>query len=472
MNIARSATKIFGSGIAKKALGFLALAYFARELTPTQLGIFFLFQTLMRVVAIPTDFGIKSALKKRISEGANQAEILTTGVLLKAALLAVFALVVTVFRGPINRYLGADLAMLLIVVVAVSEFGQTAISVLTGELRVGATASIQVAQQAAWVVVGAGLVSMGYGVYGLVYGLIASFVVMLLFGAYRASLSFGTPSLEHARSLFDFSRYSFVSRVSGYVYNWMDVAVIGLLLSQAAVSPYEIAWRISGVTVLLGSALTTTIYPQMSEWHSKGMTDRIESLIQKTMTPALFFVIPSFFGIMLFSREILTIVFSEQYSSAWLVLIILAFENMFQPIHMIIGRALLAIDHPELAARASVLSAVLNLVLNFALVWQFGIVGAAIATITASLFNSALHVIYLSRYISVRFPFREVGWCVVAALGMTAVLLAGLTMITVDTLPELLVMVLVGAVVYVGIALVFRPIRTTVSTQFNQVVGH
>jgi O-antigen/teichoic acid export membrane protein len=210
----------------------------------------------------------------------------------------------------------------------------------------------------------------------------------------------------------------------------------------------------------------------MSEWHSEGATERIEALIPKVLTPALFFVIPSFFGIVLFSREILGIVFSPQYTGAWLVLIILAFENMFQPIHMILGRALLAIDHPGLAARASVFSMILNLVLNFALVWQFGIVGAAVATITASSFNGFLHAVYLSRYLSIRLPFREIGWCVFAALGMTAVLLTGLTMITVNTFPELLVMVAIGAVAYIGIALVYPPIRTTVSAQFSRIVGY
>jgi O-antigen/teichoic acid export membrane protein len=471
MDIARSATRIFGSNVTKKALGFLALAYFARELTPTQLGIFFLFQTLMKVVAIPTDFGIRSALKKRISEGSNRNEILTTGVLLKIALLAVFALVATVFRGPINQYLGADLAMWFIVVVVVSEFGRLVISVLMGELRVGDTASIQVAQQATWVVVGAALVSMGYGVYGLVYGLIASFVTMFLSGAYRVSLSFGTPSLDHARSLFDFSRYSFVSRVGGYVYNWMDVALIGLLLSQAAVAPYEIAWRVSSTVLLLSSALTTTIYPQMSEWHSEGRTERIEALIPKVLTPALFFVIPSFFGIVVFSRDILGIVFSQQYASAWLVLVILASEEIFQAFHMIIGRALLAIDHPELAARASVVATVINLILNVVLISYFGIIGAAVATVAASLLNDALHAVYLSRFLSLRFPFREVGWCVFASFCMVAILLWGRTVITVDTLPELVVMVVIGAVAYIGIALLFRPIRTTVSTQLSRVVG-
>lgn len=462
MDLTRSSLKIFGSKVASAVISFAGITFFARELGASQLGSFFLFQALLGILAIPADFGIRGAVEKRISEGEDPDAVLTTAVLLKFLPLAVIVVGIVLFQGPINEYVGTPIALYLAVALVLQEFAHLMVFVLRGELRVGETALIQLSRQAIWVGVGTAFVLSDGGVRGLVIGLLAGFCMTLLWGAYKMSTGVSTPTKRQARSLVDYSKYNFISSVGGYFYNWMDVVIIGLFLTQADVGAYEITWRVTAVVMLFSQSIATTIFPQVSEWDAAEATERIEQLLPRVLTPTLLFVIPAFFGSILFSQEILSLVFGAEYAGAWLVLIILMGEKLLQAPHAVLGRSLQGIDRPDLAARAGIVAMALNLVLNVVLVWQFGIVGAAVATTVSFAANTFLHGRYLSRFVAIRIPSREIGWCVVASLGMALVLVLARSAIVVDTLAQLAVVVLLGVVAYSAFVLLFRPFRVRV----------
>ena len=462
MDLTRSSLKIFGSKVASAIVSFAGITFFARELAASQLGSFFLFQALLGVLAIPADFGIRGAVEKRISEGKDADAVFTTAILLKLLPLALFVSGIVLLQGVINEYVGASVALFLALALVLQEFSQLGVFVLRGELRVGETALLQFARQAVWVGVGAAFVLSDGGVRGLIVGLLAGFGVILLWGAYKASVGIAAPTVTHARSLVDYSKYNFISSIGGYFYSWMDVAIIGLFLTQADVGAYEVAWRITAVVMLFSQSIATTIFPQVSEWDAADATDRIERLIPRILTPALFFVIPAFFGAVLFSKEILTLLFGTEYAGAWLVLIILMSEKLLQAPHIILGRSLQGVDQPDLAARAGVVAVALNLLLNLVLVWSFGIAGAAIATAISFAVNTLLHAKYLSRFIAIQIPYREIGWCVVASLGMTLVLILARSAVIVDTIPKLVIVVLLGVVVYGSLIIISPTLRSRI----------
>jgi O-antigen/teichoic acid export membrane protein len=471
MNIARSSIRVFAARAASSLIVFLGITYFARELGASQMGVFFLFQALLGMIAIPADFGINSGVTKRLSEGESPRSIISTAILLKGLLLLPFIAGIVLFRGPINEYLGANLALLLVLALVLQESAKLTIQVLKGELRVGATAGPLFSRKLVYVGVGAILVFMDAGVRGIIYGLFAGFVVMLAWGAWKSSTAPGSPSIKHARSLFDYSKYAFVSSIGGYFYSWMDVAIIGFFLTQADVGVYEIAWRVTAVVMLFSGSIATTIFPQVSQWNADNATERIESLLSDAIAPALFVAIPAFFGTVIFSKEILGLVFGAEYAAGWFVLIILMGEKVIQSVHLILGRSLQGIDQPDLAAKAGVISMVLNLLLNVILTFEYGIIGAAVATALSFIVNSILHASYLSRFVSIRVPYGQIGGCVTASFGMVVVLYIVESVIAIDSLPVLLLIVGFGVAVYTGFALIIPQSREVIVDNVRRAVG-
>ncbi|SEH45500.1 Membrane protein involved in the export of O-antigen and teichoic acid [Halopenitus malekzadehii] len=470
MNLTRSAIKVFTAKGASSLIGFLGIAFFARELASDQMGSLFLFQALLGIIAIPANFGINNAVTKRFSEGESPESILSTAILLKGLLLLPFVAGIVLFQGAINNYLGDDLALLLIPALILQESAKLTIQVLKGELRVGETAAPSFFRSLVYICVGAILVWSGRGVRGIIYGLFAGFVVMLVWGMWKSSTTVGLPSLGHARSLFNYSKYAFISSVGGYFYSWVDIAIIGLFLAQSDVGVYEIAWRVTAVVMLFSSSIATTIFPQVSQWDAEGVTKRIESLLPEAIAVALFIAIPAFFGVVLFSRDILGLTFGTEYTAASLVLIILTGEKVIQSIHVILGRSLQAIDRPDLAAKAGVISISLNLVLNVVLVLSYGIVGAAVATAFSFIINSILHAYYLSKFVSIRIPYIRIGGCVAASFGMAIVLYIVESAIQISSLPMLLLTIGFGITVYVGFALIIPPSRGVILDNMRRAV--
>lgn len=466
MNIARATLKVFAAKAGASFLAFLGITIFVRQLPQAEMGVFFLFQSLIGILSIPSDLGIRDALEKRISEGQADRSVYTTALLLKIILLLAISIGLIAFKGPINQYLGGDYTWYLVIAVIVQEIFLFNLKVLNSELRVGETGILRFSRTFLWVVIAEVLILYGEGVVGLIYGLVVSFAIVALWAWLKQSTTVGLPSIEKARSLFEFSKYSSILKVGGSLYSWTDILLIGFFLSQSHVAIYEIAWRVSLIVLLLSDAIGTTIFPQISQWDAHKDFKSIENIIHKALLPSLLFTIPAVFGVAVLSQEILSLVFGAEYTTGWLILIILMINTVVQAVHTVVGQVLPAMDRPDMAAKATVVSAAANTVLNVVLIWQFGILGAAVATVAASALGGYITINYVYSLVSVQIPYQEISWCFFASGVMALALLTIQTRLQIDTLPVLLAVIVIGVVIYGSIVLTVPKIRN----QLKQIV--
>jgi len=471
MNIARSSTQLFVANVTSTVLSLAGFVFFARRLGAAGFGVVVLFQSLVNVITFVTDLGFGTAVQKRISEGEDAPTLFASALVAKIALFAVTAVVLLAVGDVVDGYVGLDVTLLLLVGIALNSLGSVMVNVLRGELRVGATAVLGATTSFFRVVVGGALVLAGFGPLGVIYGLLAGFAVKLLWGNYRRSTSVGRPSLAHIRSLFEFAKYDFFGGVGSYVFSWLDVLIIGVLLSQSAVGTYEVAWRVAGVTLILTTAVKTAVLPQVSEWHASGEVDRIEQLLNDILTPAVFLVVPAIAGVALLARPILRLVFGLEYVDGAAVLVVLTSMKLISAVHLVMVPCLLGIDRPDLNARATIVAVVINLVLNVGFILQFGIFGAAVATAVALAVNLAVTTRYLSRFVTIRVPYWNVGWFVVAALAMAVVVHSVRTVHAVNTVPRLVAVVTLGVVVYVGVVLLSRQLRAQIISGVHETLS-
>lgn len=466
MNITDSSTKIFLSEMMISAVVFVGITVFARELGPASIGIFFLFQAVLNVLTTASDLGSGMAVEKRISEGRNPSSILTAGLLIRISTLLLIVSGILLLRDPVNQYIGADFALYLAAAVVFAGLGEFAISVLQGELRVGETAVLNLIRDLSWVGIGLVLVFFGFDTEGLVYGLVIGVVAMAVWAAKRVSIPIGRPSWEDARSIVDFAKFSFVGSIAWQIHNWMDILIIGWLLTQTEVGTYEVAWRITTVTVVLSRAIAVAVLPQISAWDATDATTQIEELLRDAITPALGLVIPAVFGVIILSGEILGILFGPAYTTGWLVLIVLMAGKIPEGIQAVVARYLQGLDRPDLEARATVVATVLNIMLNVVLIAQFGLIGAAVATTVSYAVGTVMRLRYLSWLITIRFPLQEISWCVLASIVMAAVVYWLHTTVTIDSFLSLSGVIVVGIGVYAVVVLASSQLRLRV---FNTV---
>lgn len=448
MDLGRSSIKLFFMQGGRALLLFLGIIYFARELGAAELGVLFLFQALQGLLMVPADLGIRGALEKRLSEGTSQERILGSALVLKVGLLVIVSVCILLARPYLNQYLGADLTYLLVVSVILFDLTEFFVYGLRGELRVEETAPIMLSQRLIWIVVGGALVWFGFGVFGIVYAMLLAGTITTVWGFRKMDTSIGRPTLEQTQSLIDYSKYHAIASIGGSVYQWIDLAVIGLLLTTVYVSAYEVAWQVTLLVLLVSKSIGWSIFPQISRWDVERATDKIETTISRAIGFALFVSIPAFVGGSLFAPEILGLLFGTEYVIATTVLVLLFLEKIVQSVNDIVESSVRALDRPDMAAKATVIAVVLNIVLNPILVLTVGFVGAAIATAFSWLVNTALHTYYLRQLVSFEFPTQMIGWYVVSSLVMGVVLLGLRSVVEVTNVPTLFVLVAVGVAVY------------------------
>jgi O-antigen/teichoic acid export membrane protein len=459
MDISRSAIKLFIANIGGAIIQFAGIAYFAREIGPAELGIFFLFQAIVGIISIPSDFGIKGALEKRISEGHGQSAFLSSSILLKLGLSIIVSAAVLLLSSYLNSYIGADIAVFIPIAIISQEMAELFIGGLKGELRVGETAILNLSQQAIWVLVSLSLISMESK--GLIIGYISSFVFIMVISFLKMNVSLGMPSYSKSVSLLNFGKFNLISSVGGYVYSWMDIAIIGFFLTQSHVGTYEVAWRVTGVVVLLSRSLAGALFPQISHWDSNKDVSSIERSLKSAIFPSIVVAVPSLFGSLVFGDDVLTHVFGQEYAGAALVLSILMLEKVIQSVYLLLNRFLQGIDMPELSAYATIGSLITNICLNLLLIPLYGIVGAAIATTAASCMNGLLHYYYLSNTISVTVEYDKVAWTILSSIVMFAFAKSIASVVVISNLPQLLFVIILSSAVYAITMLIYQPIRST-----------
>ncbi|WP_135825283.1 oligosaccharide flippase family protein [Halorussus ruber] len=470
MDVSRSSFKIFLAESLGMVLSLGGITYFARELGSGELGAFFLFQALLFFLAVPSDMGVRIAVEKRISERSNPDSVLSTALLMKLGLLSLTVTGVFLAGGLVRSYIGYDLVAFLAVGIVLQELSGLMKNVLAGELRVGETASIDFANTLTKYGVGAVLVYAGYGVVGLAASVLAGLFVRLVL-AYRAcDTGFGRPRKDVMRSLGNYGKYAILPHIGRQVHQWMDVLLLGFMLTTSAVSVYELAWRVAGPVLLLSRSIGTAIFPQFSSWDSAGSREAIERLFSNIITPSLLLVFPALFGAAVLSREILSLVFGAEYAAGWLVLIVLMAGKIPGAVQSIVGRSLYGLDEPQYVTIGTTVTIATNLVFNVLLIWQFGVVGAALGTMASRTISTGLQFYFLSELIDVRIPYDELGWCLGASAVMAAVLSAVKTTVAVDSVVRLTGFVLAGAALYGAFVAMYPPLKNQITTQIQKSV--
>ncbi|WP_254273447.1 polysaccharide biosynthesis C-terminal domain-containing protein [Haloarcula marina] len=470
LNFARAGGLLLALEVVGVVIGFGSTVYFAGALGATALGVFFLFEAVLSTLGTFADFGVNGAVEKRISEGGDADSVLAAALVLKGGLLLGLAALVIPFRGAVNDYVGARVVLPLLVAAVLYQLSMLTLHVLRAEMRADETAILQFLRLATYVVVAVALVQFEMGALALVYGLIAGYVVLLAAGVRRMETGLARPSTRHLRTLVDYAKFNGVWGLGGHVYNSMDLLVVGLFLSGAHVASYELAWRVTVMTGIVGVVVSNTIFAQMSAWDAAGERERIAPTVRDGLTASLVLVVPSFVGVALLSEQILGLIFGPEFLLAAVAFVVLMAEKLVAAVNNVFDATVRAVDRPDVGAYATAASLTLNVVLNFLLVPRYELVGAAAATGIAMTVNTLVLGGFLNRFVPLSFPTGPVAWCAGAAAVMGGVLLVAGRFVP-ATLPGLVAQILVGGVVYGSLVLASPTLRAKLLANVRQFGG-
>jgi O-antigen/teichoic acid export membrane protein len=422
MEVEKSVAKLFSGKVVNTLIQFGAVVGFTKALGAGAMGSYFLFQTVIGLVGMAGDLGLSRAAEKRLSANEPAGEVITTVVATKALLLLPWLIGMTFAAQHVDSYVGiTGITPFILVGLIINQTERLSLRLLAGQLRVDENAMLRVLGRGVWLAVGLGLVALGWGPTAIIAAFAVGNTTTVLGALVRLDLAVDWPRLTRARSLLNFGQYALVGDIGGFVYQWMDVAVLRLFVPVELVGAYEIAWRVASMSLMLTSAIRTSLFPQISRWHAEDQFEEIESALYRWLQVPLYLTIPAFAGAVVLGREVLGTLFDAQVALAYPVLIIFMLEKILRSVQLIVGPSLFAMDKPDLGYRGSVVGVGVNVVLNFTLIPTFGMVGAAIATTVGAATAACIAIRYVSMFVEIQIPWSRITWAAGSATVMSSV---------------------------------------------------
>jgi len=451
---------MFLSTTLTSAIGIVAIFLLTQTVPAAGLGSYFLFEAILGLASIGANFGLNTAVEKRISEGHDKSRVLVTATTIKLATVMTVGALLLGFGRTIDAYIGEPWTVLLVVALASREFSRLTVRALRGEFRMELFAFLRFFRKLSWAVIGlAGIVALGLDNVSLVYAVIASQLLTMAIALASLRPRLVRPAWSIVSSLYEYARYNVLTLFGGYVYSWMDTALLGVFVAPGLVAAYEIAWRVTKLVPTILGSISETTFPQLSELQANEHLDRAGRVVSDTLVPSLVIAIPSFFGLLVLSRQALAVVFGEAYTVASIALVILMFSQVLWSAESIFKRGLHAIDRPDLPVRSMVVAFVLNATLNVTLIPVFELAGAAVATTVAFAVQTGMDYRYLRNLLPISLPLAETVWSAIAAVVMALVVFAASRMLLVSQILELVALIGLGVFTYFVVLLLNSSLR-------------
>ena len=216
--------------------------------------------------------------------------------------------------------------------------------------------------------------------------------IFSIFIAYKMfSLKFYIPSLSLIKEQFINGFYVFLSQFSVSMYSSVNILILGALSSEIAVGIYAISDKVYKIVTALGTPISRTLFPFMSEKFSSNPI-RYKAIALKVITP--FFSSFLIIGLIIFfSADIIVNLLldpSESLEQSVLVLKILSVGIPFFPFGAFFTYLLVIQNQKKKLFKIVITIVAINLLIIFPMINYFDVIGIAITTITVTILVAVL----------------------------------------------------------------------------------
>lgn len=241
----------------------------------------------------------------------------------------------------------------------------------------------------------------------LITGIIGFFVML---GVLKKVTGVSNNQIMKAKvdtSLFNFSYpLMFVTILQTFMH-WMDILMLGYFTDATTVGLYHPAARTAGLLQALLLSFISIYAPMMAQFHREGDRKKMDDTYKLVSRWLLMCAIPISAIFIIFPGKVM-LLFGPEYLPSAKILVILTGATFIQAIFGAAGPTLSMSGHTKLVLWNTIGAFALNFGLNIFLIPNYGIIGAAIATLTSLIVVGFARTIEVSVILKMNFFDRKV----------------------------------------------------------------
>lgn len=196
--------------------------------------------------------------------------------------------------------------------------------------------------------------------------------------------------------------FIFVSNAAVMIYVNADNTILGFLTSDYNVGLYSLATKIYRALKTMLSALVVVSIPRLSYYYGNSLTSEFNKTLSRIFNLMMTFVFPLITGIVFLSKDIILFLSDESFLEANNSIIILGIATLFCMLSYIYGQCILMpLHHEKVTMYATIVSAMINIALNFLLIPTLKQDGAAITTVIAEGLVFAIYWVFIHKIVRI-----------------------------------------------------------------------
>ena len=169
------------------------------------------------------------------------------------------------------------------------------------------------------------------------------------------------------------------------IVGWADTIMLGIFKTATEVGYYNVASKVAKIIVIILMAINTVVAPKFAEFWGKKDIDGLVKIARQSTKMIFWTTLPFFVFLIVFPGFVLSF-FGKDFTIASLCLVILLAGFFFSGVSGSVGLILLMTGHQVFHQKIMFIGALLNIVLNYLLIPEFGINGAAFASAVTMVF--------------------------------------------------------------------------------------
>lgn len=397
--------------------GFVITVLLGRYLGAGDLGLYRMVYTIYGIAMLFAAIGIPVAIIKYVAEYKEDRNktnsIVSAGVITSLLLGIGFSVLFYLSSGIFEEiFKMPGLAGLLKILSPVFPFalvGGVLLGMLNGLREMKKYGTAMIIQSILMMVVSILLIYFGFGVAGVVIGVVLASVgwclYLLMITREYFEITF-EGYVDNTKKMLLFGAQIFGTNAINMINYQADIIMIGYFLTVTDVGYYAVAVGLSKFFWIIPQAIQSITYPATSEYWSKNNHSALQVMIDKSMKYTACVLVPIGLGVGFFANDIISLMFGDGFVQAVLPLHILIVGTVVFGLIKSIGTSVTGMGRPDIALKLVCISAATNIVLNILLIPTYGITGAAAATATSLIIGSLLGIFVTVKMSNVKIDLK------------------------------------------------------------------
>ncbi len=202
------------------------------------------------------------------------------------------------------------------------------------------------------------------------------------------------------KKLVQFGKFVVGTNLGSMLYSAVDQFMLGSLLSTASVAVYNVGGRITNLVNLPSVSLSAIVFPHSAKLIKSEGKDAVRDLYEQSVGAILCIALPAVVFTLIFPHWIIAVI-APGYSDTVPILQVTIFMSLFLPFAYQFGVTLDSMGYPHRNFYVTATFFIINLILNYFWISNFGVMGAAYGTLSTTIIGFVVMQIILHKMIGV-----------------------------------------------------------------------